>query len=191
MKKKINIKIILLIILLMIICLVAGIFIGKKIYGNKEEKNTNNTEEKEKTTKSNIMSEESALALGNELWEYTYNIYWKGTCDTTYEEVKKHFTEDVSITAAPPMNSYTLSDFIGENKSYCNGAGRGAAQDYKLTTLKTDVIEENKISFIATSEFCGGSFCHDTQETVKTVEKPFVIKKIDGQWLIQSFYLPN
>ena len=161
----------------------------KKEIDKIEEKNKNEKEETERTV--NTLSEEEALKLGNERWQFAYKTYWEGNCEYSIDEIKENYADDVSLTAPEPMNSYTMEEYIGQTNSGCAGAGRGGLQDYKETNLKVDKITENEITFIATSEFCGGSFCHEAQETVKTVEKPFVIKKVNGKWVIQSFYLPN
>ena len=73
----------------------------------------------------------------------------------------------------------------------CVGGGRGGLQDYKTTTLKVDSIKNDEIHYVSVSEYCGGSFCHETPDTVKTIEKPFIIKKVDNEWKINYFYIPN
>lgn len=202
-EKKKNTKMIeitVLIIILLFVFMGIGYAIGSiktsNLLNDKIEENNKIIEEsvaaeEEFISTEKTMSESEALDLGNNLWQYAYDIYWKGTCTTTKEEVKSHFTDDVTISAPEPINSYDFSEYIGESTNSCEGGGRGSLQDYKTTTLKVDIIEEDEISFIATSEFCGGSFCNETQDTVKTIEKPFILKKVYDEWLIQSFYLPN
>ena len=73
----------------------------------------------------------------------------------------------------------------------CHGGGRGGLQDYKSTSLNIESIKDDEIHYVATSEYCGGSFCHETKDTVKTIKKDFVIKKVGNEWKINSFYLPN
>ena len=74
----------------------------------------------------------------------------------------------------------------------CDGSGgRGGNQFYKDTTLAISDVQEDKITFIATSSYCDSSFCQSSNETVKERKRNFVIKKENGNWLIDEFYLPN
>ena len=172
--------------------------------------------EPEKEVNIDISNEEEVLTLGDRLWKYAYGAYW-GTddvwkrhrseepnelgahyyvCDVTLESVKKKFTEDATFSMETRQSSFQIEEFLPSYGEECHGAGRGGLQDYKTTTLKIDKIEENEITYIATSEFCNGSFCQNSddperQKTVKTVEKPFVIKKVNDEWLIHKYYLPN
>ena len=158
------------------------------------------------------LSHGDALALGNELWEYAYSAFWGNepawststgevneaggqpiVCDTTLEEVKKKFSKDFEAefcySDGSECSKMKIDEFINENS--CGRAGRGGLQDYKETNLKVGTIQESEIIFTAISEYCGSSFCHDSDETVRTVSKDFIITKENGEWLIKNFYLPN
>lgn len=180
----------------------ANYMASKSLEKEKEVKQETATEEK-----SNVLSDNEALKLGNELWEYAYSSYWGGkpawkshegevneaggkpiVCDTTAEEVKKKYTKDFKYSGETSEIG-GLDEFVSEVN--CIGAARGADQLYKTTTLAIKKIEENKIVFDAISEYCGSSFCQESKETKKKVIMDFEIVKEQDQWLINSFYLPN
>ncbi len=164
----------------------------------------------ERETNIDITNEEEVLALGNRLWQYAFDAYWgretawkkhlsEGVnqygqkyyvCDIKREKILTKYTTDFTMEGCNRENCYTSKkeEFLPYD---CNGGGRGSIQTYKNTTLRIDQIDEDTITYITTSEYCGGSFCHETKETVKTIEKPFIIKKVNEEWLIHYFYLPN
>ena len=215
-ENKNNKGLIVLIIILIIMVLGLGSYIVyDKIISNKstETNESNNTKANEGNKEEKTMSESEALTLGNELWKYAYSTYWgtepawskhvsdtvnehggrENICDTKVEDVKKKYASDFEVQSwlsdDTTCASYTVKDFVPSEA--CRGAGRGSLQNYKETTLTVKSIQDNKIVFIAKSEYCGSSFCHESNETVKEIEKDFVIVKQNDNWLISNFYLPN
>lgn len=211
-KKSSVILVTILIIVLLVAAVLGGFLAGASYIASKSlEKKKEVKEELNKETiseeKSNVLSAEEALKKGNELWEYAFATYWgkesvwkrhegevneaggrELVCDTTAEEVKKKYSSDFKYIGDFGENG-GVDDFV---PSDCFNAGnRGGDQMYKTTTLKVKNVEDDKIVFDATSEYCGSSFCHESNETEKTVIKDFVIVKENDQWLINSFYLPN
>ncbi len=198
------------ILLVAVLGLTSYIVYDKVLSKEKEEK-----EKVEEIVEKDLLSEEEALSIGNELWEYAHRTYWGGEpvwkshdgevneyggrpiiCDTTKEEVKQKYTKDVEIFMDDVSSSneedtlkLSIDEFIPSNA--CSGAGRGGLQNYKETNLSVKEIKEDEIIFIATSEYCGSSFCHESTETVKELKKDFIIQKENDKWLIASFYLPN
>ncbi len=153
------------------------------------------------------MSESEALSLGNELWQYAMNAIWGNDevwkrhfseesnqfiCDTTVQEVREKFTQDskVEVCLANDCKTDSLDDYI-QLTANCNSLGRGANQFYKETILSIKSIQENEIVFTATSSYCNRSFCPVESNIANTIEKDFIIKKVDNNWLINYFYLPN
>lgn len=217
-KKKSSVVLITVLIIILLVAAVGGGFLAgasyiasKSLEKKKEVKEVQKAQEEAVADdESNALSNEEALKLGNELWKYAYSSYWGGepvwkshtgevneaggrpiVCDTTIDEVKKKYAKDFQYTAAADEGG-NLDAFIALiSNGMCSGAARGADQLYKTTTLEIKKIEENKIVFDATSEYCGSSFCQESKETEKKVIKDFVIVKEQDQWLINSFYLPN
>lgn len=211
-----NKRLVTLIIILMIMVLGLGGYIvyDKLLTSNTKETTTSNNSQNNdtETEKNRVMSESEALTIGNELWEYAFSTYWSGeptwkshtgetneyggkpiVCDTTIEQVKSKYSSDFKAQSCfsdgSTCTDYTIDTFIPQTA--CQDAGRGGLQDYKETTLKVKEIQANKIVFIAKSEYCGSSFCHESKDTVKEIEKDFIITKHDDNWLISTFYLPN
>ena len=212
-----NKRLVTLIIILMIMVLGLGGYIvyDKLLTSNtKETATSNNSQSNDTETEKKSMSESEALTIGNELWEYAFSTYWGGeptwkshtgetneyggkpiVCDTTIEQVKSKYSSDFkaqscfSDGSTSTCTDYTIDTFIPQTA--CQAAGRGGLQDYKETTLKVKEIQANKIVFIAKSEYCSSSFCHESKDTVKEIEKEFIITKQDDNWLISTFYLPN
>ena len=159
------------------------------------------------------LSHGDALTVGNELWEYAFSAYWGNKpawststgevneaggreviCDQTVEEVRKKFSRDFEAEwclsdEETSCSKMKIDEFVTDRA--CEGAGRGGKQTYKETKLEVGTVQENEIIFTATSEYCGSSFCHESNETVKTVAKDFIIVKENGEWVIKNFYLPN
>ena len=214
-KKNSNKGLIILIIILFIMVLgLGGYVIYDKLLTNdsKETTTSNNSENKDREEQKSI-SESEALTIGNELWKYAYSTFWgtepawtnhpsdtpnqyggiENICDTTIEQVKSKYASDFKAQSCysdgTTCADYTIDNFVSEVA--CQGAGRGGIQDYKDTSLTVKSIQDNKIVFTAKSEYCGSSFCHESNETVKEVEKDFVIVKQNDNWLISSFYLPD
>ena len=215
MVNKNNKGLIVLIVVLIIMVLGLGGYIvyDKLLTSNTKETTTsNNSQSNDTETEKKSMSESEALTIGNELWEYAFSTYWGGepawkshtgetneygvksiVCDTTIEQVKLKYSSDFKaqscLSDGSTCTDYTIDTFIPQTA--CQGAGRGGLQDYKETNLKVKEIQANKIVFIAKSEYCGSSFCHESKDTVKEIEKDFIITKQDNNWLISTFYLPN
>ena len=145
-----------------------------------------------------MLSNEEALALGNELWNYAIDAYWGHetvwkrhnetneyggqsiVCDTIKEEVKTKFSPNFTYTTYLCDNDSCISNdlnifLMGE----CQGAQRGGNINYKGMTLDVKNIEENKITYSTTVTYTDG-----------TKVKDFVIEKINDNWLIETFYLP-
>lgn len=175
-----------------------------------KDDNLNNTDSNNnKNTNSNATTsynQEEILALGNELWLYAYETFWgydpvkksfSEICKTSSEEVRKKYTGDAKISHFPSEDNndkhlITADEYIEYFKRMCDGSGgRGADQFYKNTTLAISDVQEDKITFVATSSYCDSSFCNNSSETVKERKRNFVIKKQNGNWLIDEFYLPN
>ena len=188
---------------------------------NTEKTNKENVEVSEQNgSSSQYLSEEQALELGNKLWTKAYDTFWGSEtvwkrhlsevpnqyggyeyiCDVTKDEVKSGFARDFEgyecTVRDAECRKISLSEFVGENVSDCQGGGqRGGLQTYKTTTLKVKNISETHIEFTAVSEYCDNSFCSTSNETVETIEKPFTIVNYGNDagpnWVIGIFYLPN
>lgn len=215
MENKNNKGLIVLIIVLIIMVLgLSGYIVYDKLLtsNTKETTTSNNSQSNDTETEKKSMSESEALTIGNELWEYAISTYWGSepawkshtgetneyggkpiVCDTTIEQVKLKYSSDFKAQSCLNYGStctdYTIDTFIPQTA--CQGAERGGLQDYKETNLKVKEIQANKIVFIAKSEYCGSSFCYESKDTVKEIEKDFIITKQDDNWLISTFYLPN
>ena len=162
---------------------------------------------KKKATKSDEL-----LGLGQKLWDYAFDAYWGKenvwprhtsdkknaaggkdiVCDVTVGQIKESFASDFSATSK--NETYTLEEFLPSVA--CNGAGRGALQNYKETTLELKEATDDKIIYTATSTYCSNSFCEDRDGQPNTIteeiKKDFVIvKQENGRWVIKTFYLPN
>lgn len=212
-------NIIIAILLILVIGMTSYIAYDKGFNKAKENLNENKTENNENqkvennendNTINNTMSNEEAINLGKQLWNYAYGSYWGsenvwkthtatnqygGTsiiCDTTQEEIKAKYTTDFKadscLSDETSCTSYDIDSFIALD---CNGAGRGAIQTYMETNLSIKTIEENEIIFIATSTYCNSSLCQEGKNVAKTINKEFIIKKVNNEWLISYFYLPN
>ena len=163
-----------------------------------------------KEENNDISNNDDVLSLGNRLWQFAFDTYWGNEnvrkylygennkvndfelCKNNLKNISSKYTDDFyseyCLSNGINCSKYDLNNYLTIG---CNGGGRGGLQDYKTTTLKVDSINDDEISYVAVSEYCGGSFCHETQNTVKTIEKPFIIKKIDNEWKINYFYIPN
>lgn len=185
--------------------------IFSKSSSSEPEQIKNEVEDGSQTVK-NEMSVAEAMALGQELWNYAYGTYWSDkdvwkrhseqsigspiVCDTTADEVKAKYTTDFKAESCPTDGTVSVTDCAIYNVSEftqnsCYGSGRGALQNYMNTTLNVGTISEDEITFVATSNYCDSSFCHNGQVVSSTVTKDFVVKKVNGEWLISYFYLPN
>ncbi len=193
-----------------------GYIFGKDTHSSSESDDTTKKTE-EVTDNSKVQKEDisisEAIELGQNLWEYAYDTFWgKDTvwkrhtipgemgspivCDTTANEVKVKFTSDFKATSCPTDGTVTgvecatltLDDFTSFG---CNSPGRGAIQTYIDTTLSVSNISEDEITFVATSNYCNSSWCSNGKVVSSTVSKDFVIKKVNGNWLISNFYIPN
>lgn len=161
--------------------------------------------------KTGVLSESEALLVGQDLWDYAYSAYWGGVpawntrydhdlkesvCDPTAEQVKREFTSDFKFSNCIGDNHdecyvYKIEDFV--HASECHGAGRGGLQYYNDTVLKIKEIQADKIVYTSISSYCSDAcLVKDVPKDIKLiVEKDFVIKKVDGNWLIAEYYLPN
>lgn len=203
--------VIIVILLVIILALIFFIFVDRGIIAGNNSNNQQNSnevidkqEEPEKppVSETKLMSENEALELGNQLWKYAHSAYWGNepawnktnqVCNTTREEVKAKFASDFvaaqkDISGQSSEYKMSLDEFVSSTP--CQ-SGRGSDQLYKTTTLSVKDIQEDKVVYMAKSEYCGSSFCIDSNETVKIVEKEFIIKKQNDNWLISYFYLPN
>ena len=192
-------------------------FVIKKNVDNSTNNNDNNSIDysnvivpiPEKEINIDISNTTEVLNLGKRLWDFAYNTYWGKDdvrkyfygenndridlefCKKNMSNVSRKFTDEfyADFCFSGSNCSKIMLDKFLENG--CNVGGRGALQDYKTTSLKVDSIKDDEIHYVAVSEYCGGSFCHETPDTVKTIEKPFIIKKVDNEWKINYFYIPN
>ena len=210
MEKKSNSGLIAAIVILVVIIigLIGYIIYDKEIAPKLEVKDGQVVENGE--VKDSALTHGDALTIGKELWDYAFSAYWGGkpawststgevneaggqpiVCDTTADEVKKKFSKDFKgescLSDGVTCANYGIDDFVVS----CTGAGRGSLQDYKETNLEVGTVQENEIVFTAISEYCGGSFCHESDETVRTVSKDFIISRENDEWVIKYFYLPN
>lgn len=208
----------LIVVLAIMVLGLSGYIAYDKLLANntKETSESNNSQTKTQNNSiennQNSMSESEALSIGNELWNYAYSTYWGAepawkshtgetneyggkpiVCDTTIEQVKVKYSSDFKaqscLSDGSTCTDYTINTFIPQTA--CEGAGRGGLQNYKETNLKVKEIQDNKIVFTAKSEYCGSSFCQESKDTVKEIEKDFIIIKQNDNWLISNFYLPN
>lgn len=206
MEEKNNKSLIVIIVILVLLVLGLGGFI---LYDKVISPKLDNTEVLEEDLATGL-TEKEALSIGNDLWEYAFSSFWGGApawttslddvneaggreinCDTDVNEVKANYTSDFKAQSCysdgTSCTDYSLDDFV----TSCIGGGRGGIQTYKDTTLAISSIEDNKIVFNAISEYCGSSFCSESNETEKEVAKEFIIVKENDKWLISYFYLPN
>ena len=185
------------VLVVMVLGLSGYILYDKLLTNNTKETTTNNTIVNTNEAKE-TMSESEALSIGNELWEYAYSTYWASKpawevtssndneCDANnVSKIKEKYATDFKANGPESDWNYTLDTFM-----HCS-YGRGSNQMYKETNLKVKDIQENKIIFTAKSEYCGSSFCMESKDTVKVIEKDFIIIKQNDNWLISNFYLPN
>ncbi len=216
-KNRSNIIIIILLILVIgmaIYIIYDKYFIRSKVE-NKSKENLTETQEdltesnNNSNTLTNTMNDQEAIDLGNRLWTYAYDSFWGREsvwkrhvgpvdqygvgpiiCDTTAEEVKVKYTTDfkAEFCFEANCNYYDIDFFISGN---CEGAGRGGDQTYIETILKVNEIKANEIKFTATSTYCDSAFCHNGKNVSKTIDKDFIIKKVDNNWLISYFHVPN
>lgn len=182
-------------------------YIGGSTTNNSvEQKDNSKSSDKEDTTTSNEsgvntskLSEEAALKLGNELWKYVYDLYWgeKTVCAEGSSAILKKISSDFKWTWSNDIELDKLDDsFI---RTHCNNpAGRGSTYNYVDTKLNIKSNNENVITFLATSNYCicnsdkqEGYFCKENCTDYEKKEKDFIIKKVDGEWKISQFYLPN
>lgn len=165
-----------------------------------EEDSNANEESSNEAPITNKMSNDEALAIGNKLWTYAYDAYWGNEavwkrhtgeaneyggrpiiCDTTINDVKASFNSNFSYEMVTCQTNNCLSTNLNAFlQGQCQGAGRGSKQDYQSTTLSIKNIEENKITFTATSTYSSSS----------TLNKDFIIEKNNSNWLISYFFIP-
>jgi hypothetical protein len=216
--KKIRGLIIIVIILVVLIVTLGGYIFYDKLMSKEDTKNNiensnkNNNNDKVEKEEEKLISENEALSIGNELWEYAYSTYWgiepaweshtsdtvdqygghPIVCDSTIEQVKQKYASDFkaqSCSDDSTCTNYTIDDFIPELQ--CEGHGRGGLQSYKGTKLTVKDIQADKIIFIATSTYCESGFCDESSDTLNEIKKDFVIKKQNDNWIIAYFYLPS
>lgn len=199
-------------ILIGIIIGAGSLFLYNKFYIEKNNSIKKETEEKKETKKEikesdNLLSENEALKVGNELWQYAFNTSWGKTFKpdleliTNYEEVKSYFTDDFYANNSFSETNYEFDEFFGIVKNqdgsiYSYAGSRGGDQQYLDTKLLIKNNSQNEIIFKAISNYCDGSIYDDSSECAskkisETKEQEFVIKKIDNEWKIKYFYLPN
>ena len=158
------------------------------------------------------ITKEEALKIGKELYDYADKAYygdkevWPShfvenvnspgqtkVCDTTGEEVKKKFSKDFKFEQyldeeTEAKYSGNLNEFINENKvKACGEVARGTLQNYLNSEISDPTIEENKISFKATTNYCSSSFCHDGKEIDHSIVKKFVIVNINDEGVIDYY----
>ncbi|MBP5678531.1 MAG: hypothetical protein J6X28_01725 [Bacilli bacterium] len=176
-------------ILIAIIMVLACISIVGGILLNSKQKETEPVEQAEASSNQNI-SEEEAIQIGTELWEFAFDQYWDGKCDLSREEVRSKFAKDTMILAPEPVSILNFDDFIHDNQEECKGAGREKLHHYKKTTLQFSRQSETEIDFIAVTELCGEDTCSESSETVETIDMDFYIAKENGEYVIFHYYLP-
>lgn len=197
MEKKSNAELIAVIIIISLF----AVGIGIMMIHDRLDKKDNNVEEEKKA-----LTDGEALRTGERLWKYALATYWgtdsawttkarenKEQCIAELTEIKKKYSSDFEAEScnSDETNCYkmTLDQFVNENT--CNDIGRGSSQNYKNTHLVVGTIQENEVIFAAISEYCESSSCQESNETVNTVTKDFIIGKENGEWVIKYFYLPN
>ncbi len=197
---------IILIIIALCLCGAGGYLTYKDMTTKKEANTPNETTEEEETTTEEVtdskLTDEEALKIGNELWEYARTTYWGGEpawpthegekneaggipveCDTTKEEVLKKYASDFKYKylaqgSTEDVMEDTIDNFVPAD---CGSAGaRGSLSTYEKTELSIGTIEEDKITFKAASTYSNGLITED-----------FIIVKDNDNWLIQQFFLPN
>ena len=150
------------------------------------------------TTVASNITEQEAIKLGNELYKLTEDYYTKVTeihteivNQTIGDEegqvkIKDKSTMDLIKNKLIHEAYQNLTEYFNitekNGEYYITNAGMGANPRYlKTEELKIESIENNKITYIATSEY---------DDTPQTKEYPFIITKIDGEWKIEQFTLP-
>ena len=136
------------------------------------------------------LSEEEALEIGYDLWNFAFNIYWDGTCDITPQEINSKIWDDANILAPSPVDIINLQTFLHPNGEDCHGVGRDKLHHYKKTTLEYRGQLDNEIDFVAYTELCQETICTEDSETVKTIDGDFYVSPKDDGWALYRFYLP-
>lgn len=150
--------------------------------------------ELEKNLKSN-----DPLTVGIALWDYATSValnedsVWqryidndtqKSVCKISVDEIKKRFTTNFKANGAIYNNS-SIDEFVGQ----CEVTVRETDENYIDTNFDLKSKTSNQIILKATSTYCESYGC-ETKKVSKTIEKDFIIKKVNGSWKIASFYMP-
>lgn len=183
----------------------------KKEEPKKEEENSNVEEEKEEEEEpeeeyevediykelEEKLKSKDPLTIGIALWDYTASVaitsasVWQMSyegqnivCAKTKEDIKKRFTTDFKANGAM-YDDTNVDDFIGT----CEPSGKVADTNYIDTTFELKSSTSKQIVINAKSTYCESYGC-ETHKVAKTIEKDFVIKNVNGNWLVSSFYMP-
>ena len=206
-----NIIIVFLLIIIVVLCIFLFVLIKDKILPPKNDTEIVENGKVVIDDESEITKEE-ALKIGKELYDYADKAYygdkevWPShfvdnengpgqtkVCDTTAEEVKKKFSKDFKFeqfldTEEESKYSGNLNEFINPTSiNQCGGVARGTLQNFLNSEISDPKIEENKITFKATTNYCSSSFCHDGKEIDHSIVKDFKIVNINDEWYIEYY----
>ena len=177
---------------IIIICVACGL-IARGIQLMVKEENTINTTEEVVDSVQKIdknISEEEALAIGNELWQFAFDLYWDGKCELSREEIRSKFAENAIFLAPEPVSIMGYDKFTHANQENCQGEGREKLHHYKKTTLEYTMALDYELDFVAYTELCAEDICTEDSETVETIDGNFYISKTKDGWIITQYYLP-
>lgn len=192
MKKNMKLIIVLLIILIGILSFVCG-YLVKEL--------------RESQTKQELLTEEEALVIGKELYEYAVSV---GHCKifeysnkqelnsivTNYDEVASHFTDDYINNKKEFKKNVFGHIYKDEDGNYrSGGCGFGLAHTVR-EVIDFDLISiaENYIMFDVTINVKGYEPITSNLVMDDTTVYPFGIKKQNDNWVIDYYdfaYLTN
>lgn len=198
-----------------------GTKFGKIVEGNDSTKSTNSNEISNKDDNSNsisnidsnlssnttnLLSDEEALKIGNDLYTNAKNYYshkmnqTEGCgnelvnvdgeqlmdCTTLYNILSNYFAIDNQVSRGDSPKKNIFSSFINKNGKYYLNATGGGFNGSATTTLTISKKEENKITYSAKSVI---STYNDQGQLVvdSTVTDDFIITKENNTWKVSYF----
>ena len=219
MKKSV---VVLIVILLLLVLGMGGYLVYDKVLSKDEVKENPSVENNKKSSDNeediyNTLSNDEALKIGQQLWNYAYDTLWcknfnysseltnlgdghQGYEIINYDEVRNNFSNDfVYKDESGKTRSWEerFEQYVINGKVYDpSGCSRGSDMNYGETQLSVKSITSNTLIFNSLSTYCNdvmwneNNSCKDEKIT-KKVEEDFSLKLVDGNWKISNFYLPN
>lgn len=194
-----------------------GTKFGKMVEGNDSTKSTNSNETSNKDDNSNstsnidsnlnsnttnLLGDEEALKIGNDLYTNAKNYYshkmnqTEGCgnesvnvegeqlmdCTTLYNTLSNYFAIDNQVSRGDSPKENIFSSFINKNGKYYLNATGGGFNGSATTTLTISKKEENKITFVATSVITNA-----TDNSKTNVTNEFIIINENNTWKVSYF----